>query len=147
MVYDKLESGHGETFTCQEAKETIMAFNSFLAAAAPAALNAFSPRPVLANKIFPVRFPDGQVTLCSGLDAFSLQDRKILGEAFGRLANFLDFNLQEFRRLEIFITWAGLGDRYLSISVKEITSADRESTQPMSTPYREIRGKSRALLR
>ena len=145
MVYDKLKSRHDETFTSQEAKGTIMVFNSFLAAAP--APNSFAPDPVRANRIFPVRFPDGQVRLCSGQDTFSLQDRKILGKAFGRLANFLDFDLQELRRLEPFITWAGLGDRYLSISVKEITSADRESTQPMSTPYREIRRKSHALLR
>jgi len=145
MVYDKLKARHDETFTSREAKETIMVFNSFLAAVS--APTDFPPNPVRENQIFPVRFPDGQVRLCNGLNAFSLKDRKILGETFARLANFLDFDLQELRRLEPFITWAGLGDRYLSTSVKEITSADRESTQPMSNPYREIRRKSHALLR
>ena len=120
-----------------------MAFNSFLVTAP----GDFEPGPVLVNRIFPVRSPGGPVSLCRGTDTFSLLDQKPLGEAFTQVANFLNCSLQDVRRLQPFIQWVGLGGRYLSASVKEITSTDRESTRPMSSPRREIRAKAHALLR
>lgn len=143
MVYDKLKAQHDESFSVREARETLLVFNSFLEAGS----GDFDPAPILENRVFPVRFPDGDIRLCRGDDAFSLLDRKPLGEAFAHVAKFLDFDLLELHTLQPFIRWAGLGDRYLSASVKEITSADRESTRPISFPHREIRAKAHALLR
>lgn len=143
MVYDKLKAQHDESFSVREARETLLVFSSFLEAGS----RDFDPAPILENRVFPVRFPDGDIRLCRGDDAFSLLDRKPLGEAFAHVAKFLDFDLQELHTLQPFIRWAGLGDQYLSASVKEITSADRESTRPMSFPHREIRAKAHALLR
>jgi hypothetical protein len=145
MVYEKLTAEHDESFTAQEAKETIMAFNSFLATAASG--REFRRDPVLNTRIFPVRSPDGSVSLRRGTDVFLLLDQKPLGEAFVHVANFLDCSLQDLRRLQPFIQWLGLGGRYLSASVKEITSADSESTRPMSSPRGKIRAKAHALLR
>ncbi|KAK1753770.1 hypothetical protein QBC47DRAFT_303960 [Echria macrotheca] len=143
MVYEKLTAEHDESFTAQEAMQTIMVFNSFLATAP----RNFAPDRVLANRIFPVRSPGGEVSLCRGTDAFSLLDRKLLGEAFAGVASFLDCSLQELHTLQPFIQWAGLGNRYLSASVKEITSADRESTRSISSSHRDIKAKAHALLR
>ncbi|KAK5652684.1 hypothetical protein OQA88_10278 [Cercophora sp. LCS_1] len=97
--------------TAEMAKETIMVFNSFLATSP----GVFDQGPVLANRIFPVRFPGGEVSLCNEADAFSLLDRKPLGETFAHVANFLDFDLQELRRLQPFIRWTGLQDRYFYV--------------------------------
>jgi hypothetical protein len=143
MVYDKLRAQHDESFSISEAKETLSVFNSLLVTGS----TNFDPAPIRQNRVFPVRFPGGDIRLCRGTDAFSLLDRKLLGEAFVHVANFLDFDLQELRILQPFIRWTGLGDRYLSASVKEITSADQESTRPMSCPHREIKTKAHALLR
>ncbi|KAK4445769.1 hypothetical protein QBC34DRAFT_487117 [Podospora aff. communis PSN243] len=143
MVYEKLTTEHDDSFTVAEAKETIMVFNSFLATDP----GNFEPEPVRANRIFPVRTPGGRVGLRRGTDAFSLLDQKPLGEAFSHVANFLDCSLQELRILGPFIQWVGLGNRYLSASVKEITSADRESTRPISASQRQIKAKAHALLR
>ncbi|KAK4173636.1 hypothetical protein QBC36DRAFT_53569 [Triangularia setosa] len=143
MVYDKLKAQHDESFSVREARETLLVFNSLLAAGS----EDFDPAPILQNRVFPVRFPGGDIRLCRSDDAFSLLDHEPLGEAFAHVAKFLDFDLQELQILQPFIQWAGLGNRYLSASVKEITSADSESTRTMSSPHREIRAKAHALLR
>ncbi|KAG7284334.1 hypothetical protein NEMBOFW57_010706 [Staphylotrichum longicolle] len=83
----------------------------------------------------------------SGTKGFALMDRKLLGEDFAAVAKFLDFGMDEIRILQPLIQWLGLGDRYLSSTVKEITCADRESTRPISFPHRDIRRKAHALLR
>jgi hypothetical protein len=143
MVYDKLTAQDGGNLSLEEAKETLIAFNSFLAIGR----DQFDPAPVLANRVFPVRFPSGEVRLRTGTEGFALMDRKSLGEDFMRVAKFLDFGMDEIRTLQPLIQWAGLGDRYLSKSVKEVSRADRETTHPISSPHRNIRRKAHALLR
>ncbi len=120
-----------------------MAFNSFLAIGS----GDFDPTPVLKNEVFPLRFPSGEVMLFEGTQGFALMDRKSLGEDFAASAIFLDFGMDELLLLQPLIQWAGLGDKYLSKSVKEISCADRESTRPISSAHRDIKGKAHALLR
>lgn len=134
LVYDKLAAKDGPE---------LLAFNSFLAAGS----GGFDPAAVIANPVFPVRFPNGKVSLRTGTEKFALIDRKLLGEDFAALAKFLDFGMEEVRILQPLFQWAGLEDRYLSRAVEEITSADTESARPISTPHRDIRRNAHALLR
>ncbi|KAK4233160.1 hypothetical protein C8A03DRAFT_19708 [Achaetomium macrosporum] len=148
MVYSKLTSQHDPELSVEEAKETLVAFNSFLAIDdGGLGFDEFQPTPVLKNRVFPVRFPSGEVELLTGTEGFALLDRRPLGEDFAGLAKFLDFGMDELRMLRPLIRWAGLGNRYLSKSVKEISRADSESTRPISALHRDIRGKAHALLR
>ena len=143
MVYDKLAAHDGPELSVEEAKETLLAFNSFLSMG----ISGFDPTPVLANQVFPVRFPSGEVMLRTGVEDFALVDRKILGEDFAALAKLFDFTMDEVRTLQPLIQWAGLGARYLSKCVREISSADTGSVRPISSPHRDIKTKAHALLR
>jgi hypothetical protein len=143
LVYDKLAAKDGPELSVEEAKETLLVFNSFLAAGS----GGFDPAAVIANPVFPVRFPNGKVSLRTGTEEFALMDRKLLGEDFAALAKFLNFGMEEVRILQPLFQWAGLEDRYLSRAVEEITSADTESARPISTPHRDIRRNAHALLR
>ncbi|KAH6617397.1 hypothetical protein F5144DRAFT_520469 [Chaetomium tenue] len=143
LVYDKLAAKNGPELSVEEAKKTLFSFTSLLVAGS----GVFDPAAVIANPVFPVRFPDGKVGLCTGTTSFALMDRKLLGQDFATLAKFLDFDMEEVRILQPLFQWAGMEDRYLSRAVNEITSADTESSRPISTPHRDIRGKAHALLR
>lgn len=143
LAYNKLAEKDGPELSVEEAKETLRAFNSFLARGS----GGFDPAAIIANPVFPVRFPNGTVSLRTGTEKFALMDRKLLGKDFAALAKFLDFSMEEVRVLQPLFQWAGLEDRYLSKAVEEITSTDTESARPISTPYRDIRRNAHALLR
>lgn len=141
MVYDKLT---GPELSVEEAKQTLETFNSLLRVSKR---GEFDPAPVLQKAVFPVKFPNGHVRLLKGSDDFALLDRKSLGEDFAAKAKFLNFSMDETRNLQPWIEWTGLEKRYLTKVVKEISAADEDSTRPISSPYREIKSKARALLR
>lgn len=141
MVYEKLI---GPRLSLEEAKQTLETFNSLLQVSKGIELD---PTPVLQKEVFPIRFPSGQVRLLTGSDGFALLDRKSLGDDFRDKAKFLDFSIKDTRTLHPFIKWSGLEDRYLSRSVREISSAKEDSTRSISSPDREIKRKARALLR
>jgi hypothetical protein len=141
MVYEKLI---GARLSLEEAKQTIETFNSLLLVSKDIDLD---PTPVLQKEVFPIRFPDGDVKLLKGSESFALLDRKSLGDDFLNKAKFLDFSIEETRALHSFIKWSRLEDRYLSQSIREISSANEDSTRPISSPDREIKRKARALLR
>ena len=141
MVYDKLiDPGLSQG----EVKQTLETFNSLLLAIKDSELD---PTPVLQKEVFPVRFPDGKVRLVKGSDSFAILDRKSLGDDFHNKAKFFDFSIEKTRALHPFIKWSRLEDRYLSKSVREISSANEETTGPITSPDREIKLKARALLR
>ena len=140
MVYDKLK---GSELSVDEARQTIVTFNSFLAGGR----HEFDPAPVLKKAVFPVRFPNGEVKLLKGSDHFGLVDRQSLRDDFASQAKIFDFDLDETRQLKDFVEWTTLHLRNLSWTVKEITSADPDWTRRISLPQREIKRKARALLR
>ncbi|KAK4146669.1 uncharacterized protein C8A04DRAFT_9676 [Dichotomopilus funicola] len=147
LVYDKLAAATGQNglvLSVDEAKETLRVFNSLLAAAGGEVL--VSAR-VIRNPVFPVRFPSGEVRLCPGIKDFAVRDRKALSEDFAGLANFLDFDMEEVRRLQRVLGWASLGRKYLSRKVEEITCPDMKSARPISTPHRDISRHAHSLLR
>ncbi|KAK3367905.1 hypothetical protein B0H63DRAFT_489977 [Podospora didyma] len=141
IVYDKLSSGLD--MSVQEARETLFAFSSFLQNEG----HELDPRPVLAKPVFPVKLPSGPIQLLKGTDEFSLVDRKTLGDDFAGKAKLLHFSMEEIREFQPFIEWARLGHRYLSKSVKEISSVDVDSTRPITFPARDVKRKAYALLR
>ncbi|KAL1877359.1 hypothetical protein VTK73DRAFT_8654 [Phialemonium thermophilum] len=145
LLYEKLKAPSCPGLPVAEIKQTILEFNSFLAKDDG---DEYDPAPVLENEIFPVRSPpSGRVCLQKGTTGFALLDRKRLGDDFAGLAKFLDFSMDEIRTLGPFVRWAGLEERYLSRAVKEITSADYESTRPISSPSRDVKQKAHALVR
>ncbi|KAK3684086.1 hypothetical protein B0T22DRAFT_385008 [Podospora appendiculata] len=144
MVYENLAAQGGLCMSVQEAKQSLVAFNSFLRGTEGHELD---PNPVLNNDVFPVEFPDGNVQLRKGTDGFAIVDRKALGQDFAGKAKFLQLSMEEVRNFQPFIAWAGLEHRYLSKSVREISTADPHSTRPISSSSRDIKRKAHALLR
>lgn len=142
MVYDKLV---GPALSVEETKQTIETFNSLLVNTADR--SKLDVAAVFDKAVFPVRIPDAGVKLCRGKEGFALLDRQSLGDEFAGKAKFLDFSIDELRTLQPFIAWAGLGQRYLSKMIKEISSVGEGSKRPISSPDRDVRTKARALLR
>ncbi|KAI0813926.1 hypothetical protein GGR55DRAFT_486989 [Xylaria sp. FL0064] len=136
MAYDELKS-KGERNpapSLREIKDTIFVLNSLLQAPSDSG-DDLDPSGLLECKIFPVRYPTADhqtdVRLTTGRAEFAIIDRQLFYEAFESQVKFLDFTLDEIRRLEPFISWLDFSRRYLSVAVKEISivrSENRAST-------------------
>lgn len=143
MVHDKLlEEATGET-SIQEVKKTIWLFNSYLRDEE----HPPSPKKVIKSSAFPVRYPNGAVNLCSLRTGFAIKDRKHLSDMFSGKAKFLDFEVDDTPRLEPFLRWTGLKERYLSSCVKEISRLCNDYHRPITCPDRQVARKAYSLLR
>lgn len=162
MLYDKLRNT-GQGASVGDVRNDLIEFNALLAAETlkdnPMSRPASdSPRPKKQPKsldpvalwkapIFPVRRPDGQRELVGGQSSFHIVDRELLEDYFRNKATLLDFTMDEARSLKPLIQWIGLDNRYLSTSVREISTAETASTRPISEPTRQISKKAGSLLR
>ncbi|KAB5566357.1 hypothetical protein GE09DRAFT_1106410 [Coniochaeta sp. 2T2.1] len=149
MIFDKLENETVE-LTAEDFKQTLLACSSLLSCEDEEVLRELRQEKrniFFHRKVFPIRLSSGEIQLCEGSMDFSLIDRHSLAEDFAGKAKFLDFDMGEVRLLQPFISWIGLEGRYLSKMVREISSADSNSTRPISDPQREIRRRAHALLR
>ncbi|KAL3459177.1 hypothetical protein BJX64DRAFT_265188 [Aspergillus heterothallicus] len=143
MVYDKLVSeGNGRT-SPQKVKETIWLLNSYL----ENEKDRPDPVQVHRSEVFPVRYPNGAVELCSSSVDFAVNDRVNLSSWFTSKAKFLDFDVNQIARLEPFLKWTGLDARYLSSSVKEISAVCGEAHKSLTSPSWNIAEKAHGLLR
>ncbi|KAK6725139.1 hypothetical protein SNK04_003944 [Fusarium graminearum] len=145
MAYDELKE-MGTRIPCppiDAVKDTIWALNSLLVTAD----RLPDERPILKGAAFPVKHPNGLVKLHPGRTDFAIVDRKALGDIFGTRAKTLDFTLDEVRRLQPFLSWLNMGSRYLSASVREISTVASESMNKLQSPDREIKQKADGLYR
>ncbi|CAG7555872.1 unnamed protein product [Fusarium equiseti] len=124
-------------------KETIWALNSFLSSEE----HPPNEDPVFRGKVFPVKYPNGSVKLQSGRTQFAIADRKTLGDIFGLQAMMLDFTLDEVRRLRAFLSWLNLESRYLSASVREISTVAGGRMDKLQSPDRELDQRAESLYR
>lgn len=142
MLYDELASKHARS-PRQEVDEALRAFSSLLSSEKC----SLDPESIRKAHAFPVRHAGGQVRLQTASTGFAIVDREYLSDAFRGKVAFLDFGIQETHELKPFLEWAGLQRRYLSASVREVTSLNSESTRLVSRPERRLNAKSQALLR
>lgn len=143
MLYDKLSNPRLD-ISLDELKGDLLELSALLAQEDRDSVDISR---MCQNRIFPVRRPDREIVLLTGDEHFAIIDRAPLAASFRDKALLLDFTLEQVRGLEYFIRWAGLDDRYLSVSVREIAVPDRTSLRPISEPERQIRKKAGALLR
>ena len=127
----------------QEVKDSIFTVNSLLIAepAQPC------PRNLLGKRIFPIRYPSGHIECHSKETTFFVVDREPLRRSFEGEVKFIDFTLEEVNRLQPFLYWTHLEDRYLSANVKEITSFHGSGGRILSNQNRDIRPRAHAILR
>ncbi|KAF4340028.1 hypothetical protein FBEOM_6067 [Fusarium beomiforme] len=145
MAYDELKEMGSRVPppSIAAVKETIWALNSLLGAA----VDPPDENPIFRGTVFPVRYPNGSVKLQSGLTQFAIADRKVLRELFAAQAKMLDFSLDEVRRLRPFLSWLGMESRYLSTSVREISTVAGGPMDKLQYPDREVREKADGLYR
>ncbi|RYP49446.1 hypothetical protein DL768_004856 [Monosporascus sp. mg162] len=143
MIYNELLNIDTATATVGHIKDLIWSLNSQLQMEP---LDS-PPEALLQRCILPVRYADGQVRLCSIAKDFAIVDRKKLGALFRDRIETLDVTMAEVRQLQPFIEWSGLGGRYLSHLVKEITLLDSGVRAPISDQIQDIRRKAYALYR
>jgi hypothetical protein len=142
MVYDDLKwKAESVEASIDQIKQNLRAFNTFLVGTT----ERLDPEPILKGSLFPVRFLDGHVELCSAETEFAIVDRKHLGDLFDKKAKLLDFSLAEVNELKPFFCWTGLESRYLSAVVKEVTVAAADLRQ--QSPKHPFKTKAYALSR
>jgi hypothetical protein len=142
MVYDELLQGPQQR-SAQEVRDVLMTFNDLLCSE-PVPLE---PRPLLDARIFPVRYADGTVELCSANVDFAIGDRQNLRDRFMSQVSILDVDLKSARALRPFFEWAGLDRQYLSASVIEKTIVSSHSAYPIALGNRDLKKKAYHILR
>ncbi|RTE73601.1 hypothetical protein BHE90_011964 [Fusarium euwallaceae] len=144
LVYGELDRlGSSSDTTREQIEPNIWILNSYIA-------EGFLPpdaNMLLGKRIFPVRYPDGHVQLEKATMEFAVVDRAQLGDIFKPMARTLDFDLDQVRRLGPTMSWLGLGTRYLSEAVQEVSRVQGASKEPLSTPARSIKPRAHAFYR
>ncbi|ROW15001.1 hypothetical protein VPNG_03422 [Cytospora leucostoma] len=127
----------------QEVKDSIWTVNSLLDT------EKQPPKPgnLLECRIFPIRYPRGDIKCDTKAAEFFVIDREPLRRSFESMVKLLDFTLDEVVQLRRFLQWTNLENRNLSACVKEITSFGGSDAKPLSNPNRDIRHRAHALLR
>ncbi|KAI8721773.1 hypothetical protein NCS52_00319800 [Fusarium sp. LHS14.1] len=144
LVYGELDRlGSSSDTTRDQVEPNFWILNSYISdGALPSDTNM-----LLCRRIFPVRYPDGHVQLEKATTEWAIVDRMQLGDIFKPLAKTLDFDLDQVRRLSPTLSWLGLGARYLSEAVREVSRVQGASKEPLSTTARSIKPRAHALYR
>ncbi|KAK4209476.1 hypothetical protein QBC37DRAFT_391255 [Rhypophila decipiens] len=148
MIYDELIQVHHHERTVDDIKNVIWSFNSLLQTE-PAERHQLDPHPLLAARVFAVKYPEGGKRLVSAAETeFAIIDRDSMAARFEDKIKLLDYTLAEVRQLKPFLEWANLEHRYLSRSVKDITSVSSGAlSRNVSASKRDVKRRAYALLR
>ncbi|KAJ4147327.1 hypothetical protein LMH87_001859 [Akanthomyces muscarius] len=142
MVYDELKQ-EPQTNSVEDVNVAMLALSDFLRRER----TRLDPSPLLRAKIFPVKYGNSEPVLRSASADFAISDRAHLREHFwGRVA-MLSFDLEDIHKLRPFFAWTELEGRFLSNSVKDITSVLPNSGKPISAAGRDLRRKAYFILR
>jgi hypothetical protein len=144
LIYKELErlGQLSSSPSLNQVKENIWALNSFLEISE----GVPEKKPLGEFRILPVRYPKGEVKLCTAETQFAIVDRVPLGEIFAHQIKILDFTFDEVRELDPFIRWMRIEMRFLSRQVEEISSVQGEKV-PTRTHTESIRSKAHAFYR
>lgn len=145
MVFHELMSLDPGHVTVDQAKTLLWSLNSLLET--DTLPEDSLPADLLERPILPIEHPGGQVILNSAKTAFAIVDRKQLGDAFQGQVNTLDFTMTEVNKLQPFVEWAGLGNRYMSRMVSETSALSSGEKWPASENRFDIKRKAHGLLR
>ena len=147
IVYDDLlKLASSPSVSVEDVKRQIWVFNGFLETSGFPAANIDAHR-IRNSRIFPTRYPNGEVELSSYVDDCAIVDRMHLGQYFRGQMKTLDFSLNEVNGLGTFFSWVGLESKYMSKLVKEISVIDSTGALPVPLANCGIRSKAHALCR
>jgi hypothetical protein len=139
MVYNELKESPQSSV--KDIKDAILSLNGFLQSE-EGQQGHWDPNPIKHAKVFPVRYPDGSLSLSSVAVDFAIADRDNLRFDFEDKIVILDFNLEDVHQLKPFFTWLKIEKLYLSKRVREITSISGDSGSPITSRKRDLRLKA-----
>ncbi|KAH7127402.1 hypothetical protein EDB81DRAFT_662832 [Dactylonectria macrodidyma] len=146
IVYDELLNlGRSLFSSVEQVKQQLLCLNGLLSSVS--SYPKVKPEPLLKANIFPVNIAGSKPLLFTGETSFTIVDRVFLGKYFAGRVNTLDFDLDEVREIAPFLEWLGLDTRYLSRSVREITSVDQTDMRPVAASEEKIRPIAHSLCR
>lgn len=146
MVYHRLLEVEKHEPPFAELKSGLWLLSSLLETAGQS--NWPDATPLRQKAVFPVRNPDGSIVAASAETDFAIIDRKLLGQQFVSQVKLLDFSLEEVALLKPLFAWAGLGQRYLSACVSNMSFLGSDAAQfPISSLSRDLCHKAHALVR
>lgn len=144
LVHSELDRLGSSSDTTRDQVEPILwTLNSFISAGG----HTPDAKTLLDRQIFPVRYPDGHVRLEKASAEFAIVDRRPLGDIFKHKVKTLDLDLDQVRRLGPTLSWLGLGARYLSEAVREVSQVQGDDKELLSSPERSIKHRAHALYR
>lgn len=142
MVYDDL-MGTNSASTIDETVSKIWSLNALL----PGNRSSVDPEELRRKRIFPVVYPDGTTALVSTSTQFAIKDREYLALKFSGKIKILNFNQEEVRDLKVFFDWIMISHRYISASIKELTSISGDTAPYSPFPTCDFKYKAYAILR
>ncbi|KAG5750588.1 hypothetical protein H9Q70_006768 [Fusarium xylarioides] len=122
----------------EDIKEMIMSFAEEFDESTP----KFPVEPIRRAKIFPVRSPDGDVSLVSLDTDFTIADREGLRRELKDHIRILDFDLANSRWLHPFFQWLNIDDRYLSRCVRSLATVSADSAPSLEEDPWDLRLKA-----
>lgn len=143
MLVDELSLVVRSKLTVNEVKSLIWQINSF--SPSSSALEKLKTLPIL-----PVKVASNQSdppVLREREQRFCIIDRQPLADAFQGKIDLLDFNLEEVRNLQPFLSSLALHDRYLSHAVAETTCFQGETREPNGKLTKQLRSHAHAFAR
>ncbi|KAF9774642.1 hypothetical protein IL306_007330, partial [Fusarium sp. DS 682] len=136
MVYNELKESPRSSV--EDIKVAILSLNDFLQSEE----GHWDPEPIRQAKVFPVKYPNGSISLSSVGVEFAIADRDNLRSKFEDKIALLDFDLEDVHRLKSYFAWLKIETRYLSRCVKEDTAISGESGSPILSHKRDLRLKA-----
>ncbi|KAK1761584.1 hypothetical protein QBC47DRAFT_409582 [Echria macrotheca] len=146
LIYEELLSlGDGSQRNIKLVKEKLLVFSSLLREETKN--EPLVAAPLLEKYILPIRHAGGELSLLPATTGFTIIDRAGPMAQFRNVAKTLDFTMEEVHDLEPFISWAGLGNRYLSRMVEEVPDLGSGEKFRVSEPRYNLKKKAHALVR
>ena len=143
-VHEDLLKAESVNSSANQVRLLLKTLNSLLRRAS----NPPSPNRLLQSRSFPVRAPgESEATLVSCEAEFCIVDRDDMFASFRDRVRYLDFSLNEVCYMKPFIKWAGLGSRFLSQSIEEVSTVHGNIQWPIRDSKRDIGRKADGLLR
>jgi hypothetical protein len=139
MVYNELKDSPSNSV--KDTKVAILTLNDFLQSE-EGKKGHWDPNPIKQAKVFPIRYPNGSISLSSVAVDFAIADRDNLRSEFEDKIVLLDYDLENVHRLKPFFTWLKIETLYLSRCVQEVTAITGESGSPITSRKRDLRLKA-----
>lgn len=143
MIIDELDSACSNGLT-KEITRLIWALNSIISGEEE---SQGDPEDLVHYKFLPVRLASGQVDHQYPTDDFLVIDRQTLGHYFKSKVSFLDFELEDVKKLEPLLSWLDLEGQYISSRANEVSKLNGGSSQLNAELTQRLRHRAHALVR